>query len=97
MSYAYILAQMLMSMQQLDEEIIGKEESSVTEQNLAEGVEAIYTQIKIGLLKKHMSQVELANLIGEGPQQLSRAIHGDMQPKSKEIRQKIYRFLDIKG
>ncbi|WP_203640719.1 helix-turn-helix domain-containing protein [Levilactobacillus andaensis] len=68
----------------------------MTEQNLVDGVEAIYTQIKIALFKKHMSQVELASLIGEGPQQLSRAIHGDMQPKSKEIRQKIYRVLDIK-
>ncbi|MFC6261936.1 helix-turn-helix domain-containing protein [Levilactobacillus fujinensis] len=68
----------------------------MTEQNLAEGMEAIYAQIKIALFKKHMSQIELADLIGEGPQQLSRAIHGDMQPKSKEIRQKVYRFLDIK-
>lgn len=67
----------------------------MTEQNLADGVEAIYTQIKIALFKKHMSQVELAGLINEGPQQLSRAIHGDMQPKSKEIRQKVYRVLDI--
>lgn len=43
-----------------------------------------------------MSQLELAELIHEGPQQLSRAIHGDMQPKSREIRSKVYRVLDIK-
>jgi len=43
-----------------------------------------------------MSQVELANLIGEGVQQLNRAIHADMSPKSVEIRQKIYKVLDIK-
>lgn len=69
----------------------------MTEQNLAEGVQAIYKQIKIRLFEKNMTQIELANLIGEGPQQLSRAIHGDMQPKSVEIRQKVYRVLDIKN
>ena len=39
--------------------------------------------------------VELARLINEKPVQLNRAIHADMSPKSVEIRQKVYRVLDI--
>ncbi|AYM04127.1 transcriptional regulator [Lactobacillus sp. ZJLC28-8] len=48
------------------------------------------------LLEKDMTQVELASLINEKPVQLNRAIHADMSPKSVEIRQKVYRVLDIK-
>ena len=68
----------------------------MTEEKLITGAKAITRKIKIGLLERGMSQVELANLIGEGVQQLNRAIHADMSPKSVEIRQKIYKVLDIK-
>ncbi|MCF6161976.1 MAG: XRE family transcriptional regulator [Furfurilactobacillus sp.] len=67
----------------------------MTEQDLAAGAAQITESIKIGLLKKHMTQVELANLIGEKPVQLNRAIHVDMSPKSIEIRAKIYKVLDL--
>lgn len=68
----------------------------MTEQNLVDGAKAMAKRIKIRLLEKGMTQVELGRLINEKPQQLSRAIHGDMQPKSKEIREKVYQVLDIK-
>jgi len=67
----------------------------MTEEKLISGAKAITSKIKIGLFERNMSQVELAELIGEGPQQLNRAIHADMSPKSVEIRQKIYKVLDI--
>lgn len=66
------------------------------EEKLIIGAKAITSKIKISLLERGMSQVELAALIGEGVQQLNRAIHADMSPKSVEIRQKIYKVLDIK-
>lgn len=69
----------------------------MTEQNLMEGAKQITNQIKIGLLERNMSQVELSRLIDENPTQVNRAIHADMYPKSLMIRGKIYRVLDIKG
>lgn len=68
----------------------------MTEQNLVDGAKAITNGIKMKLLEKDMTQVELAHLIKESPVQLNRAIHADTSPRSMEIRQKIYRVLDIK-
>ncbi|GKT04495.1 transcriptional regulator [Furfurilactobacillus entadae] len=72
----------------------------MTEQDLATEVSRISDNIKIVLLRKHMSQVELAELINTNsfpvtPPTLNRAIKGDMSPKSVEIRSKIYKVLDI--
>ena len=50
--------------------------------------------IKIGLLRKQITQVQLAEMIGEGEAQVSRAIRGDMKPQSSKIRQKIYKVLE---
>lgn len=69
----------------------------MTEQNLVDGAKAITNRIKMRLLEKDMTQVELASLINEKPVQLNRAIHADMSPKSVEIRQKVYRVLDIQN
>lgn len=69
----------------------------MTEQNLVDGAKAITNRIKMRLLEKDMTQVELASLINEKPVQLNRAIHADMSPKSVEIRQKVYRVLDIRN
>ena len=67
----------------------------MTEQSLVEASKLITKQIKSKLLDRDMTQVELSDLIKENPQQLNRAIHGDMSPKSKEIREKIYKVLDM--
>ena len=64
---------------------------------MAELAERITSEIKIALLKKNMKQTELADLIGENASQLSRAIKGDMSPKSVKIRRKIYVVLGIEG
>lgn len=65
------------------------------EQALHKSTEDVETQIKMKLLGRHMTQVELSNLIKENPQSVNRAIHGYTNPKSVEIRKKIYRVLDM--
>lgn len=65
------------------------------EQNLTSQAEEILKQIKIALLEQGMTQRQLADFIGEGPSQVSRAIHGGVDPKSRLIRQKIYKVLGM--
>ena len=66
------------------------------EQELAQSAKEVKKQIKINLIKKGMTQVKLADVIDESPVQLSRAINGDMSPKSVSIRLKIYKALGMK-
>lgn len=42
-----------------------------------------------------MTQKELAKLIHANPQQLNRAIKGDMTPKSRELREQVARILNL--
>lgn len=67
----------------------------MTEQSLVDASKSITKQIKLKLFERDMKQIELSNLISEGSVQVNRAIHGDMSPKSKEIREKIYKVLDM--
>ena len=67
----------------------------MTEEKLMDEVAKMRETIKIGLLRKRITQVKLSEMIGEGTVQVNRAINGDMSPKSSEIRQKIYKVLDI--
>lgn len=65
------------------------------EQKFAEYAHEIESTIKIGLLKRNMTQKELAELIHANPQQLNRAIKGDMTPKSRELREQVARVLNL--
>lgn len=65
------------------------------EQALEKTTANVERQIKMKLLERSMTQVELSNLIAENPQSVNRAIHGANNPKSIEIRKKIYRVLDM--
>lgn len=65
------------------------------EQQIADMAHEMESNIKIALLKRNMTQVELAKLIGEGPQQVNRAIKGDISPKARRIRSKISKILDL--
>lgn len=67
------------------------------EDMLAEASKAMERKIKIALLERNMTQRELSRLIKENPQQVNRAIKGDMAPKSKELRAKICTLLNLKG
>ena len=52
--------------------------------------------IKIALMDRGWTQKHLAELMKENVSEVNRAIKGDMTPKSKEIRKKIYEVLNIK-
>lgn len=49
----------------------------------------------MGLLDKNMTQVQLANLIGESRIRVNLTIKGNTNPKSIEIRKKIYKVLGM--
>lgn len=68
----------------------------MAEQQLANLVQEIETNIKSALVQRHMTQVELARLLDISPVRANQAIKGDMRPSSVAIRKKIYRVLDIK-
>ncbi|WP_057874773.1 helix-turn-helix domain-containing protein [Loigolactobacillus rennini] len=68
----------------------------MAEQQLANLVQEIETNIKSALVQHHMTQVELARLLDISPVRANQAIKGDMRPSSVAIRKKIYRVLDIK-
>ena len=65
------------------------------EEKLEEAKKQVERQIKMGLLDKNMTQAELANLIGESRTKVNLAIKGNTNPKSIEIRKKIYKVLGI--
>ena len=65
------------------------------EQQFAEVAYDIERSIKIALLNRDMTQKELAELINANPQQLNRAIKGDMTPKSRELRKQVARVLNL--
>ena len=66
----------------------------MSDAKLEQAVNDTYREIKKALLEKRISQKQLAGLLGEGEAQVSRAIRGDMNPQSREIRRKIYEFLE---
>ncbi len=72
-----------------------KEVIILTEDLVVQGAEKIKKQIKTSLAKRDMTQVELAKLIKVNPQVLNRAIHGDMSPRSRQIRTQVYKILDL--
>ena len=69
----------------------------MVEQELERAAENVKRAIKAGMAKKGIKQTEMADLIHEGTFQVSRAINGDMQPKSKKIRKKIYLILGMES
>ncbi len=68
----------------------------MVEEQLINAAEEISKRIKIALIEKGLSQVDLARILNVGTPQLNRAIKGDLSPKSIAIRKRIYHLLDIK-
>ena len=66
------------------------------EEKLEEAKKQVERQIKMALLKKNMTQAELAELIGESRQDINKAVKGGTLPKDQMIRKKIYKVLGIK-
>ncbi|MCV3316303.1 transcriptional regulator [Pediococcus ethanolidurans] len=73
-----------------------KEVKNMTEEAMVAGAKAIKSKIKVALIERDMTQVELSNLLNENQQVVNRAIAGDPTPKSLNIRKRIYKILDIK-
>lgn len=67
----------------------------MSEQQFAKVAYGIERSIKIALLNRNMTQKELAELIHANPQQLNRAIKGDMTPKSRELREQVAKILNM--
>lgn len=65
------------------------------EEQLEQAKKAVEQQIKMGLLKKSMTQAKLAILIGESRTAVNQAIKGNTNPKSTKIRKKIYKALGM--
>lgn len=57
----------------------------------------VEASIKAGLIRSGMTQKELAQKFNVWPSQISRAIKGSNDPKSIDLRLKIYRQLGITG
>jgi ribosome-binding protein aMBF1 (putative translation factor) len=68
----------------------------LTEEIIVQGAKEIKKKIKGTLLDRDMTQVELAKLLDVNPQVLNRAVHGDMSPRSIQIRKEIYKVLGLK-
>lgn len=66
------------------------------EEQLIEASSQVKKAIKVAIAEKGFSQVELANLLGVSKASISRAINGDTNPQSFEIRKKLYKILGMK-
>lgn len=69
----------------------------MSEREYEDAVEHVKTSFKIAMLENGYSQRHLAKMIGVNEAQISRAINGDMQPKSKLIRQTLRKILNMAG
>lgn len=67
----------------------------MTEEMILNSVHENEKKIKRALLDRDMTQVELSRLLNVNPQVLNRAIHGDMSPRSLEIRKSINKVLGL--
>lgn len=66
------------------------------EENLEKAKKQVEQQIKMEMLKKNMSQAQLAKMLKESRAVVNLAIKGNTSPKSIKIRKKIYQLLEIK-
>ena len=65
------------------------------EENLEKAKKQVEQQIKMEMLKKNMSQAQLADLLGENRTVVNLAIKGNTNPKAVQIRKKIYKVLGM--
>lgn len=65
------------------------------EEQLEVAKQNVERNIKKALFDKNMTQTELADLIGETRTNVNLAIKGNTNPKSIEIRKKIYKVLGM--
>lgn len=67
----------------------------MSEKGYEEAGEQLKKSFKIAMLESGYRQRQLARMIGVNESQISRAIGGDTQTKSKQIRQTLRKILDM--
>lgn len=67
----------------------------VEEVKLNEAVSNLEKSIKKRMIERNFTQIELAKMIGVGRSSVSTAISGGSSPKSKMIRKKLYKILEM--
>lgn len=65
------------------------------EEKLESAKKLVEREIKMALIEKSMSQVELAQITGESRSEINKAVKGNTSPHSTELRKKIYKILGM--
>lgn len=65
------------------------------EEQLDEARSKVETALKTAMIKKGFKQNELAKMLRISRAAMSRAVAGDANPQSREIRKKLYKILGI--
>ena len=65
------------------------------EENLENAKKQVESSIKMALLKKNMSQAQLADLLRENRTVVNLALTGNTNPKAVQIRRKSYKVLGM--
>lgn len=68
----------------------------MAEEALQEAASTVKKAIKKRLIDRNMTQKEIADMIGISQQQMTRAVAGASGPRDVEIRQQVYKILDMK-
>ncbi|CAM2828843.1 helix-turn-helix domain-containing protein [Fructilactobacillus fructivorans] len=63
---------------------------------LERNAQKVFKKIKVALINKDLTQVDMSKIVDVSPVKLNRAIHGEMSPKSQRIRKQIFKYLNIK-
>jgi transcriptional regulator with XRE-family HTH domain len=65
------------------------------EENLENARKQVENAIKIGLIEKNMTQIQLAQVLGERRAAVNLAVKGSTTPKSVAMRKEIYKVLGM--
>lgn len=65
------------------------------EEKLEDAKKQVERQIKMALLKKNMTQADIANITGESRSEVNKAVKGNTSPHSTKLRKTIYKILGM--
>lgn len=68
----------------------------MSEEKLLAAASEVERQIKAAMVLKGISSIQLSEQLKVSRPELSKAIHGYVNPNSNNIRQEIYKILDMK-
>lgn len=76
--------------------IFSKGGHQMSEDKLLAAAIEVERQIKAAMVLKGVTSIQLAKRLKVSQSELSKAIHGYVNPNSNNIRQKIYKILEMK-